>query len=103
MDAVDGVAPFAWFFGHEHKCTIYDDRVTGFKARLIGNGCIPHLAPPADYVPPDGCVPFTEMNLRQTVDGDAVSGFALLTIDGPRLSTSYINQDGSIFHEETWN
>lgn len=36
---------FGWFFGHEHRCTLYDDAVSGFRARLIGNGCIPHSAP----------------------------------------------------------
>jgi hypothetical protein len=35
-------AVYGWFFGHEHRCTIYDDAVTGYKARLLGNGAIPH-------------------------------------------------------------
>ena len=35
-------AVYGWFFGHEHRCTIYDDAVTDYKARLLGNGAIPH-------------------------------------------------------------
>jgi hypothetical protein len=37
-----GTQIFGWFFGHEHCAVIYDDKVTGYKARLIGNGAIPH-------------------------------------------------------------
>jgi hypothetical protein len=94
--------PFAWFFGHEHKCTIYDDAQVGFKARLIGNGCIPHSPPPEGYQAPKDCVPFLQMNMRCTGTGDAVSGFALLRLDGAKASVKYVNEDGSTFFDEEW-
>ena len=103
--AAAGARPYGWFFGHEHKCTIYDDSSPqiGFNARLIGNGCIPHAAPPTDQRPEDGCVPFTLMNTATNDNGDAMSGFALLAFDGPTLTIQYINEDGSTFFTEQWS
>ncbi len=100
--ASGNVKPFAWFFGHEHRCTIYDDSRVGFKARLIGNGCIPHLPPPENYHAPKDCVPFLRMNTGHTENGDALSGFALLRIDGPNASVKYVNENGSTFYDEEW-
>ena len=37
-------AIYGWFFGHEHRAIAYDDSATAYKARLIGNGAIPHVA-----------------------------------------------------------
>ena len=92
---------FAWFFGHEHQCTIYDDSLTGYKARLIGNGCIPH-APPTAQQPESGCVPFKLMNQTANQLGDAFSGFVLLKLDGPKIGIQYFNEDGTVFTSETW-
>lgn len=92
---------FGWFFGHEHQCTIYKDSVTGYRARLIGNGCIPHV-PPTAKQPDQGCVPFEAMNQGANALGDALSGFALLKLDGPNISIQYINEDGTVFFSEVW-
>jgi len=93
---------FAWFFGHEHRCTIYDDSFNDFKARLIGNGCIPHLPQTApDGRPP---VPYKAINQAVRPDGSgyAMSGFVLLTLAGPKMKVEYINEDGSVFATENW-
>jgi hypothetical protein len=103
-----GDAIFAWFFGHEHRCTIYDDTKTLFKARLIGNGAIPHH--PQEEVAPDEdetktpCTPFIEVNKKALGDGTvAISTFALLSFNGSNCSVEYINEDGSAFyHTENW-
>ena len=104
--------PYAWFFGHEHKCTIYDDRKTDFRARLIGNGAIPHskqaLMDAAKDDTRTSCTPVFTMNdriLRKDAFGIdklalAISGFALLTLDGPDAWVEYINEDGSLFLHE---
>jgi len=100
--AIQPVSIFAWFFGHEHRCTIYDDSFNDFKARLIGNGCIPHLPQtPPDIAPP---VPFKAINRAARPDGSgyAISGFVLLTLDGPNMKVEYINEDGSVFATENW-
>ncbi len=90
-----------WFFGHEHKCTIYDDSFSDYKARLIGHGCIPHSIPDLPEDPP---IPFTSMNRTPKPDGSgfAISGFALLELNGPAMNITYINEDGSVFSRETW-
>ena len=101
-------AIFAWFFGHEHRCTIYDDTKTDFKARLIGNGSIPHL--PQEEVAPDEdetksqCTPFVEVNKKALDNGPvAISTFALLSFDKDSCTVEYINEDGSSFyHTEVW-
>ena len=94
---------FGWLFGHEHKCTIYNlTPELPVRARLIGHGCIPHAAPPANQQPDPGCSPFFLMNTAKNQHGDAVSGFALLTLDGATIDIQYINEDGSVFHNEKW-
>ena len=92
---------FGWFFGHEHKCTIYDDSYSSYRARLIGDGCIPHLPPGLPGNPP---IPFTATNTttRPNGSGYAISGFALLTLNGPILQVEYINEDGTVWTQETW-
>lgn len=102
----------AWFFGHEHKGTIYKDSETEFKARLIGNGAIPHsrqaLVPPAKDETKTACTPVFTMN-NKALKADcldiheldlAVSTFALLTLDGVDAYVEYINEDGSLFLKE---
>jgi Calcineurin-like phosphoesterase len=99
--AAAGRSPFGWFFGHEHRCTFYDSTVVPF-ARLIGHGCIPHAAPPANQQSDPNCEPFTKMNFRTNANGDAVSGFALLSFNGEMIDIRYIDEDGFQFAEEVW-
>jgi hypothetical protein len=105
-------AVWAWFFGHEHKCTIYDDTQTEFRARLIGHGSIPHtrqtLVEAAKDETKTSCTAVFTMNDRP-LENDvlgikgldlAISGFAILTLDGPDAFVEYINEDGSLFLRE---
>lgn len=93
---------YAWFFGHEHRCTIYDDTRTEYRARLIGHGAIPNDIP--NGIPDVGCVPFTAINQTRKPDGSGylISGFALLALDGPTISIQYVNEDGSVWQKEQW-
>ncbi len=108
LQATNSKAIFAWFFGHEHRCTIYDDTKTDFKARLIGNGAIPHH--PQEEVESDkdetntACTPFVAVN-KVAIDGGpvAISTFALLSFDKDACSVEYINEDGTLFYQtEHW-
>jgi predicted phosphodiesterase len=98
---------FAWFFGHEHRCAIYDDARIPFKARLIGNGAIPHDIQQEDQpeTTPEGekCCSFQLVN-RAAFEGGllAMSGFVLLDLDQNDMKVSYINENGSHFYDETW-
>ena len=88
----------AWFFGHEHKCVIYRDGAVPYRARLIGNGCIPH----SPAVPQAGCAPVEAINSAVRADGVAKSGFVLLDFAGPRIALEYRNEDGTLFFAENW-
>jgi 3',5'-cyclic AMP phosphodiesterase CpdA len=106
-------AVLAWFFGHEHKGTIYKDGDhLDFKARLIGNGAIPHsvqaLVPPQRDESNAPCAAVYTMNNKPLAKdflgiGEldlAVSTFALITLDGPNATVEYINEDGSLCLKE---
>ena len=97
-------AIYGWFFGHEHRCTIYDDAATPYKARLLGNGAIPH--PPQTETAPESpaCTPFVAANHGRLNNGPlAICTFALLTVDNDRILVDYINEDGSAFYQqEEW-
>jgi hypothetical protein len=98
LAAVSPETIYGWYFGHEHMCTIYSDPPLpglSLKARLIGNGCIPHL-PPDDRAADPGCASFDFKNRRtRSGTGDAISGFVLLTCKGPEIDIEYINEDGT--------
>jgi hypothetical protein len=102
--AAAGRPPFGWFFGHEHLCTIYDFQPDLFptRGRLIGHGSIPHSPPAPGQQAAPGCFPAFLMNTKANDDGDAVSGFALLKFDRETINIGYINEDGSVFHNENW-
>jgi Calcineurin-like phosphoesterase len=96
-------AVYGWFFGHEHRAAVYDDTVTGYKARLIGNGAVPHDAQ-QETAPEKGCTPFTCVNTGTWGSGNAISSFVLLTVEGPKLTVEYIDQSGkpSSIPTEVW-
>ncbi|MFC6645965.1 metallophosphoesterase family protein [Granulicella cerasi] len=103
-------AIYGWFFGHEHRCTVYRDDVTSalFRARLIGNGAIGHHpqeeAEPAKDESGAACAPWKWVNRRSFEDKGvvAISSFALLTIDEERIHVEYIDEDGVVGYEEAW-
>jgi hypothetical protein len=107
LSATQTDAVFAWFFGHEHRCTVYDDSDLRYKARLLGNGAIPH-DPQTETVPQtDGtasCTKFSAANHGRLNGGPlAICTFALLSLDRDRMTVDYINEDGSRFYkQEVW-
>jgi hypothetical protein len=107
--AMEGIGPdaiFGWFFGHEHRCTIYDDKALPYNARLIGNGCIPHGCQLENMADP-GCTPFAYVNRRQDAvgSGAAISGFVALTLQdsSPEMIIQYIDEDLKVLGSEVWD
>ncbi|MGA2536721.1 MAG: metallophosphoesterase [Terracidiphilus sp.] len=105
--ASDGIgqdAIFGWFFGHEHRCAIYQDDMLPYNARLIGNGCIPHEVQREKAADP-GCTPIDFVNNKETHPGSntAVSSFAELRFDGPKLVIDYCNEDDTLWGTEQWD
>lgn len=96
---------YAWFFGHEHRCAIYDDRKTHFKARLIGNGSIPHLPQKetSAAVAPNGATADAVWKINHGTVGNgstAASTFAMLWFDQDQCVVEYINETGDLFYKE---
>jgi hypothetical protein len=52
----------------------------------------------------DGCTPITCVNTGTWGDGNAISSFVFLTVDGPTLMIEYIDQNGQpcSIPTETW-
>ncbi len=106
--ALEGVgkdAIFGWFFGHEHRCTVYkDDDATPYNARLIGSGCIPHSIQRETSCDP-GCNPFVWVSGRGE-DGStqaAISEYAELRFIREFLEIVYIDERGTALGAEQWN
>ena len=94
---------FGWFFGHAHRCTIYeDDGRVPYLARLIGHGCIPHTPPAAGSQHDPGCIPFRATNTRTLNGRHAVCGYALLRFDDRTIGIQYLDEDGQQFIAENW-
>jgi hypothetical protein len=90
----------AWFWGHDHYLIEFGDR-HGVKCRCIGHGGVPHRVPPTRYS--------YEVDVRRIerrpAPGDpthGISGFALLTFDGPGLHIAYVDEAGGTSWEERW-
>ena len=109
---LDGKKVFAWYWGHEHRCVLYDAHpVWGLRGRCIGHGGFPYFrdsglgAAPAKPV----WVRMTSKNLvpgGDMLDGQnpyirghekeyGPHGYAVLEFDGPRLNESIVDPDGT--------
>jgi hypothetical protein len=101
---IDQDAIFGWFFGHEHRCALYDDNATGYNARLIGNGCVPHQAQD-ELAADEGCTPVAFFNRKETFKGSgaAVSMYAQLYFAGEELAIEYTDEDNWVWGTEVWN
>jgi len=96
-------AIFAWFFGHEHRFTIYRDDETLFNARLIGSGCIPHQIQHEVKADP-GCTPFDFVSNRGEYGSEtAISQFAELQFLGEQLRVVYRDETGLSLGWEMWD
>ena len=102
-ESVSDDAIFGWFFGHEHRTTIYKDTVTSYNARLIGSGCIPH-AIQNEVTEDPGCTPFTWVSGRGE-DGteSAISLYAELRFAHHILTIIYTDERGTSLGWEQWD
>src|SRR5262249_38184922 len=82
----------AWFWGHEHLHIVYLKQ-RNVAARCIGHGAIPYLPPGKEFLHPENKVQFVNRRIRED-SVQAVNGFALFELNGPRLHVRYIDEDG---------
>ncbi len=98
--------PVLWFWGHEHKLTIYDRyRVRdGIEAhgRCIGHGGMPVERGHA----PDIECPWLAWDNRRYHNGEKINvgfnGHANLSLDGPGLHIDYVDLNGTLLLTEDW-
>lgn len=96
-------AIFGWFFGHEHRCTIYKNEAAPYNARLIGSGCIPHEIQHETTCDP-GCTSFDWVSGRGE-DGtqNAISQYAELRFTRHYLTIVYTDERGTSLGWEQWD
>jgi Calcineurin-like phosphoesterase len=95
-----------WFFGHQHKCYIYEDTRLPYRARLIGNGAFPHDIQKEKFPDNDESghplMAFAQLNYRGYPGGLAYSGYVSIDVTNDLLLVRYIDEDGGLFHDEGW-
>jgi hypothetical protein len=119
---------FAWYWGHEHRCTIFEDRDSAFGlyARCIGHGGMPQSrkatrdlrrASEPLYAKSDwrrspaqmnsgnhlpSCVVLEGQNMFIPGEEDKFSphGYAVLTLDGPRLREQVLDPVGAVIYDK---
>lgn len=104
IEGIDKNVIFGWFFGHEHRCTVYKDDATPYNARLIGSGCIPHTIQ-HETEPEPGCTPFVWVSSRGE-DGStesAISEYAELRFVRETVLIVYVDERGTELGHERWN
>ena len=89
----------AWFWGHEHRCTLYEEREGIKYPRCIGHGGIPfyvetaHLPAGVAYEYRDGFDHLTE--------SWNYFGFVVLDFADDQITARYVNERGHVHHTET--
>ncbi len=119
---------FAWYWGHEHRCTIFEDRDSAFGiyARCIGHSGMPQgrsatrtlpraeeplyaasewrRSPPQTNSGNDlpSCVVLEGENEFIVGEEDKFSphGYAVLTFDGPRLREQVLDPLGKVIYDK---
>jgi hypothetical protein len=84
-----------WFWGHEHRCVIYEDYMQVPAARCIGHGGVPvymwhrnnsKYKSPVDYEYRD--------RLPLSLEPWAYMGFVILDFHGDIINVEYVNENG---------
>lgn len=84
----------AWFWGHEHRFTIYEPRPYLKYGRLVGHGGVPVWARSASKPVPEGVAYVSTRGFRSGIERFALFGFAVLDFDGPQIRVRYIDEHG---------
>jgi hypothetical protein len=90
----------AWFWGHEHRCAIYDETHLVRHARLIGHGGVPAYAPASGDALPAGVKYEFRESFRQGMETFTRFGFATLDFDHDGLAVTYVDENGKSHYSE---
>jgi calcineurin-like phosphoesterase family protein len=103
---------FAWYWGHEHRCVLYDEHpVWAMRGRCIGHGGFPYFRDSGLGAAPAKSA-WVRLNSRNLVPGGELldgrnpyirgheneygpQGYAVLEFDGPHLNELIVDCDGN--------
>lgn len=108
---------FAWYWGHEHRCVLYDRHPTWrLHGRCIGHGGYPHFRdslahlaagpgtmwrklPAAGLVPGALILDAPNPYIKGEEEKYGANGFVTLELDGPRAHEVVLAPDGTVLLE----
>lgn len=108
---------FAWYWGHEHRCVLYDKHLTWqLHGRCIGHGGYPHFRdklsnlpagpgtmwrrlPAAGLVPGALILDAPNPYIKGEEEKYGANGFVTLELDGPRAHEVVMAPDGTVLLE----
>jgi hypothetical protein len=100
--------PVLWFWGHEHRLTIYDKFSVKDGVEAFGR-CIGHAGMPVDLAPTTPAhpeVPIVFLDERVYHNDEhlhlGMNGFARLTFRSKQLLVDYVDLHGTCIYTETW-
>lgn len=91
----------AWFWGHEHRCVVYNSRnPVGFTS-CVGHGGIPSYltAAESDPYPPDVKYEYRKQHGHGPEPWNTF-GFGVIDLDGRDMHVRYIDESGTVHHDE---
>lgn len=100
--------PVLWFWGHEHRLTIYGEFGVpgGIKAlgRCIGHGGMPVELPPKKAKHSECQVEFVDHRIYENDERLKVgyNGFARMHLQANQLSVEYVDRYDTVIFSETW-
>lgn len=86
----------AWFWGHEHRCMLFNPHQNVEYARCLGHGGVPVYMThdENDPYPVPGAYEYRAF-IRRALESWALFGFAVLEFDGPKIAVRYIDENGT--------
>jgi hypothetical protein len=90
----------AWFWGHEHRCAVYEATEQVRAARCIGHGGVPVFVPPDDAPVPQGVRYEYRGAEGEGRERWGLFGFVVLDFHGAAITVRYINEKGEEHYRE---
>jgi predicted phosphodiesterase len=91
----------AWFWGHEHRCLVYEPRDGVNFSSCVGHGGIPSYLIAQQRKPyPKGLRYDYRQRHGWGFEPWNTFGFAVLDLNGPDMHVRYIDESGTMHHQE---